>query len=62
VSPRVGVAVGGMDGGGVLGGSAGVDGGSVLMAGSRGEEGGGIRDATIILDRTVHQNDYGRLR
>jgi hypothetical protein len=38
-SSRVGIAVGGVDGGGVLGGSAGVDGGSALMAGSRGKEG-----------------------
>jgi hypothetical protein len=61
-SPRVGVVVGGVDGGGVLEGRAGVDGGSTLMAGSRGEEGGGIRSATIKLGRTVHQNDYGHLR
>jgi hypothetical protein len=37
----VGVAVRGVDGGGVLGGRARVDGGSALMAGSRGEEGEG---------------------
>jgi hypothetical protein len=37
----VGFAVRGVDGGGVLGGRARVDGRSALMAGSRGEEGEG---------------------
>jgi hypothetical protein len=36
-----------------------VDGGSALMAGSRGKEGGGIGGTT---GRTVHQIDCGRLR
>jgi hypothetical protein len=49
---RVEVAVGGMDGGGVLGGRASIDGGE-----QRGRRVGDLRRDNLSINRTVHQNN-----